>query len=89
MKTLGLLLLIAGFLWLAFHAAFQFTPFSYTRWMYHSQHLPEGKTIPRSDAINAMRDLQLELKDQHHFVLLPAMGMLVGGLTAAIGGTKP
>ena len=86
MKILGLLLLIGGFLWLAFHASS--TAFSYTRWMYHSQHLPEGKTIPRSDAINAMRDLQLELKDHHRFVLLPAMVMLVGGLTAAIGGKK-
>jgi len=88
MKLFGIALLLFGFLWIAVDTADTFVGYQHTRWMWQSQHLPEGETIKRTDAIAAMRDLSLALKDRHRVVFLPALLMLAGGLVAAFSRRK-
>jgi hypothetical protein len=83
MRLFGLTLLVSGFLWIAFDTAGSFVPYQYVHWMWHSQHLPEGETIKREDAVRAMRDLSIDLKDRHGVLVWPALLMLAGGLVAA------
>ena len=85
MRPLGLSLLLIGFLWITWDAAGGFVGYQYTRWMWHSQQLPAGDTIQRTDAVRAMRELSIALKDRHRVILLPAVLMLAGGLLAAFG----
>jgi hypothetical protein len=82
MRLLGILLLVVGFLWIAWDASDSFVGYQHMRWMWQSQHLPAGDTIPRTDAVGAMRELSLALKDRHRVILLPALLMLAGGLIA-------
>jgi hypothetical protein len=51
MRPFALLLLVAGFLWLAWYII-GFTGFQHSRWMRHTQHLPPGETISRGQAVN-------------------------------------
>lgn len=83
MRLLGILLLVVGFLWIAWDAADSFVGYQHGRWIWQSQHLPAGDTIQRTEAVGAMRELSLALKDRHRVVLLPALMMLAGGLIAA------
>ena len=84
MRTIGILLLIAGFLWIAGDG---FTNYQHARWAGQSQHLPAGETIPRAEAVRAMRKLSLALKDRHRLVLVPATLMLTGGLLVTFKGS--
>jgi hypothetical protein len=79
-KRIGIGLLVASFFWLLIDAASTFTSYQHTLWIWHSQNLPKGDTIPRDAAISAMRDLSLALKDRHRIVLIPGLFMLTGGL---------
>jgi uncharacterized membrane protein HdeD (DUF308 family) len=88
MRLLGLALLVVGFLWIAWDAASGFTTYQHSRWIWQSQHLPEGETIKRTDAIGAMRELSLALKDRHRVVVVPALLMLVGGMVTAFNPRK-
>ena len=88
MKLFGIALLLFGFLWIAVDTANTFVIYQYSHWMWQSQQLPEGETIKRADAIAAMRDLSLALKDRHRVVILPASLMLAGGLAAAFSRRK-
>ena len=83
MRLLGIILLVGGFLWIGYDAADSFVSYQHTRWIWQSQHLPAGDTIQRTDAVGAMRELSLALKDRHRVVLFPALMMLTGGLLAA------
>jgi hypothetical protein len=85
MRKAGLTLLVLGFLWIAWDAAFGFTEAQYSMWMGHSQQLPAGDTVTRSQASSAMRELSLALKDMHRVVVIPALLMLAGGFMAAFG----
>lgn len=83
MRLLGISLLLVGFLWIAWDAADSFVGYQHMRWIWPSQHLPAGETIQRTEAVSAMRELSLALKDRHRAVFVPALLMLAGGLTAA------
>ncbi len=80
MKGIGLKVLIAGFIWLMFDAVESFTSYQHTRWIWQSKHLPIGDSVPRDEAVLAMRELSLNLKNRHLIVIMPAGLMLVGGL---------
>ena len=84
MRPLGITLLVVGFLWIAWDAAFGFTGYQHVSWMWHSKELPVGETIQRKDAVGAMRDLSLKLKDRHRAIFVPALLMFIGGLTAGL-----
>ena len=88
MKLFGITLLVIGFLWISYDAAEGFVIYSYTGWMWQSQNLPAGETIKCTEAISAMRDLSLSLKDRHRHVLVPAVVMLAGGLVAGFSQRK-
>ena len=83
MKMLGLVLLLGGFLWIGWDCAADFVIYQHGRWMWQSQHLSAGDTIKRDEAIGAMRDLSIALKDRHRRVLLPAFVMFAGGFVSA------
>ena len=84
MKNIGIALLLIGFVWIAWDAADGFVNYQYVSWIWHSQHLPIGENIKRADAIAAMRELCLALKDRHQIVVIPACLMLTGGILLAI-----
>lgn len=88
-RLFGIILLVGGFLWIGYDAAEGFTQHQYTRWMWQSQNLPAGETVKRTDAISAMRELSLDLKDRHRLVFIPAALMLAGGLVAGFSQRKP
>ena len=83
MKIAGWILLILGFLWIAWDCVSGFTLVQHTRWIAETQHLPEGESIGRDDASAAMRSLALSLKDYHRMLLVPAAMMLLGGVLVA------
>jgi len=83
MRLFGIALLVVGFLWIAWDAASGFVTDQHSMWIWQSQHMPPGDTLTRSQASGAMRELSLALKDRHRVVFIPALLMLVGGLTAA------
>ena len=83
MRLLGLVLLVLGFLWIAWDTATGFVSDQHSMWVWQSQHMPPGETITRSEASGAMRELSLALKNRHRVIILPALLMLAGGLIAA------
>ena len=85
MRLSGIALLIPGFLWIAWEATDGFVSYQHARWIWQTQHLPAGESILRIDAVGAMRDMSLALKERHRMILLPASMMLTGGLMAAFG----
>jgi hypothetical protein len=80
MKRIGISLLVVGFAWLLIDAATSFTSYQHTRWIWQSQNLPAGDSVPREAAVSAMRELSLDLKNRHRVVIKPAGMMLIGGL---------
>lgn len=84
MRRLGISLLVTGFLWITWDAVDSFVGYQHKRWIWQSQHLPAGETIPRTEAVGAMRELSLALKDRHRVVLIPALLMLAGGLAIVV-----
>jgi hypothetical protein len=88
MKFLSVALLLIGFLWIAWDVFDGFVGSSYSKWMWQSQQLPAGDSIRRDDAIKAMRELSIALKDRHQQLIFPAMFMLIGGLIAIFGSQK-
>jgi hypothetical protein len=88
MRYFGIALLVVGFLWIASDAVVGFVGYQHTRWVWQSQHLPEGETIKRTEAVSAMRELSLALKDRHRVVVVPALLMLVGGMVTAFSPRK-
>ena len=89
MRSLGIVLLVTGFLWIAWDVAGGFTGYQHVRWIWQSQHLPAGETIQRTEAVGAMRELSLALKDRHRLVFVPALLMLAGGFIAAFSRSRP
>ena len=88
MRLFGIILLVGGFICIGYDAAEGFVEHQYTRWMWQSQNLPAGETVKRTDAISAMRELSLDLKDRHRVIIAPALLMLVGGLVAGFSQRK-
>jgi len=82
MKASGIAMLIAGFLWIGWDTTIGFVDDQHTIWISESQHMPPGDVLTRDQASGAMRKLSLALKDRHRVLFLPALLMLVGGLTA-------
>jgi hypothetical protein len=80
MKRIGLNILIVGFIWLMFDTISSYTSYQHRQWIWQSKNLPAGEEIPRDDAVMAMRELSLDLKDRHRVVIMPAALMLIGGL---------
>jgi hypothetical protein len=78
MRTIGYLLLNAGFLWIVWDSIHGFVAYQHSRWIWQSQQLPTGETLRREDAMTALRTLSLELKDRHRIVLIPSFMMLAG-----------
>lgn len=85
MKTIGLVFLVVGFIWIVHDTASTFVSYQHTRWIWQSKHLPAGESIPRSEAVSAMRELSLNLKNRHRVILIPTSCMLVGGLLIFFG----
>lgn len=94
---IGYILLLGGFLWLAYDVAVGFADYQYLTWIgYSKTKLPEGDSIARRDVVGIMRELCLDLKNRHRVVIVPAVLMLAGGLmigarrkSAAIAATHP
>ena len=85
MRWIGIILLVTGFLWIAWDID-DFIAYQHAHWMWQSQHLPDGDVVKRTEAVNAMRDLSLSLNDKQKTFLFPAVLMLVGGLVAGFTG---
>jgi hypothetical protein len=83
-KRVGIALLILGFLWIAWDAAFSFADDQHGIWIWTSQNMPPGDTLTRAQASASMRQLSLALKDRHRVIVIPALLMLGGGLAAAL-----
>jgi hypothetical protein len=79
MKLIGLLFLLAGFVWLLIEVE-SFTSYQHSLSIWQTQNLPPGDSIQRSDAASGMRELSLELNKRHRFTLIPGCLMLAGGL---------
>ena len=80
MRLIGFSMLLSGFLWIAWDCAEGFVQYQHALWILQTQHLPPGESIRRTDAVGAMRQLSLDLKNRHREILLPSIVMLVGGL---------
>ena len=80
MKTIGLSLLLVGFSWVIYDAVSSFTSYQHMRWILQSKNLPAGESIPRDEAVSAMRELSLTLKNRHRLIIVPSSLMLAGGL---------
>ena len=85
MKTIGLGLLVAGFIWIVFDAASSYVSYQHMRWISQSKNLPAGESIPRNIAVSAMRELSLSLKNRHRLIIVPSSFMLIGGLLIYLG----
>ncbi len=83
MRSVGLLLLVIGFLWVLIDTQAGFVAYSYLSCVQHIKHLPEGDMVTRNDAGAAMRDLSLDLKNMHKAILMPVVLMFGGGLLTA------
>jgi hypothetical protein len=79
MKLTGLVLLLAGFVWLLIEVE-SFTSYQHSLSIWQTQNLPPGDSIQRSDAASGMRELSLELNKRQRFTLIPGCLMLAGGL---------
>jgi len=80
MKTFGFGLLVAGFIWIAFDAGSSFVSYQYIGWISKSKSLPVGDAIRRKEAVSALREYGLSLRNRHRLVMLPSVLMLAGGL---------
>ena len=78
MKLSGLVLLLAGFVWLLIEVE-SFTSYQHSLSIWQTQNLPPGDSIQRSDAASGMREISLELNKRHRFTLIPGCLMLAGG----------
>ena len=56
----------------------------YSLWMWHSQNLTAGELIPRTDAVNQMKDLSLAVRNIYRPLVIPAVMILVGGVLNGI-----
>jgi hypothetical protein len=88
MRAFGIAMLVAGFLWIGWDTAIGFVDDQHTIWVSESQHMPPGDMLTRDQASGAMRNLSLALKDRHRVLFLPALLMLVGGLTATFSRSR-
>jgi hypothetical protein len=85
MRILGYILLVGGFVWLAYDGAIGFTDDQYIMWIRYSKtKLPPSDPVARRDAVGAMRGLSLDLKNRHRLVIVPGVLMLAGGLVVGI-----
>jgi hypothetical protein len=82
MKSLGLVMLIAGYGWIGFHL-FDFTSEQHAMWVAQTGKLSNGKSVTRDEASGAMREISLALNTRHKRLAIPATIMFAGGLMAA------
>ena len=80
MRITGFIILVGGFLWLAYDLRVGFTSYQYTRSIWQMQHLPAGEAIPRIEAARALGDFGVALKDRQQEALAPAVVTLAGAL---------
>jgi hypothetical protein len=80
MRTTGFIILVGGFLWLAYDFRLGFTYYQYTRSIWQMARLPAGESIPRTEAARALGDFGVALKDRQQEALVPAVVTLAGAL---------
>jgi len=83
-RPLGWFLLVGGCVILAVCFLTVAGP-THSMWIWHSQHLPEGELIPRSEAVSALREFQLKANWLFRkMIFVPTMAMFLGGLILGI-----
>jgi uncharacterized membrane protein len=88
MKTIGLTLLILGFMWIMLEITVGYSVNSYTQSMWHQKNLSQTETIPRSEVISTLNSLTLSLKKHQSRIFLPAFAMLLGGIITTFAKPK-
>jgi hypothetical protein len=81
-------LMIVGFVWIAGVCRDLFCAQHHTLWIWHSQNLTAGEMIPRTDAVDQMRKLELAIQDVYQPLVIPAGLILLGGILNGIGRRK-
>ena len=74
-----------GFIWIAGVCLDLFGAQHHVLWLWHSQNLTTGETIPRADAVANMRNLELAIHGKYQSLVIPAGLMLLGGI---LNGTR-
>ena len=87
-KVIAYAFMLIGFTWITGVCLDLFSAPHHTLWIWHSQHLTAGETIPRDDAVGQMRKLELAIQDVYQPLVIPAFLMLVGGILNGIGKRK-
>ncbi len=88
MKTIGLTLLIIGFMWIMLEITVGYSANSYTQSVWHQKNLSQSETIPRSEVISALNSLTLSLKKHQSRIFLPAFAMLLVGIMTTFAKPK-
>ncbi len=80
--------MIIGFVWIAGVCLDLFGAHHHVLWIWHTQNLTAGETIPRTDAVDQMRKLELAIQDVYQPLVIPAGLILLGGILNGIGRRK-
>jgi hypothetical protein len=84
MRRLGFIILILSFLVIVGMAT-MISSHTHSAWIWHTQQLATHTELTQDVASSEMRDLSLGFNRRFRLVLIPASGMLLGGLLAAMG----
>ena len=84
-KLIAYTLMLIGFAWIAIVCLDLLVALHHTLWICHVQNLPPGDMIPRGEAIDQMRSLELAIQDVYQPLVIPAFMIVVGGI---LNGTK-
>jgi hypothetical protein len=87
-KLIAYALMAIGFIWIAGVCLDLFGARHHVLWIWHSQNLTAGEQIPRTDAVNQMRKLELAIQDVYQPLVIPAGLILLGGILNGIGKRK-
>ena len=87
-KVISYALLLIGFVWIAGVCLDLFSAQHHSLWVWHSQNLTAGESIPRDDAVSQMRKLELAIQNVYQPLVIPALLMLIGGILNGIKKNK-
>lgn len=73
-----------GLIWIAGICLDLFGAQHHVLWIWHSQNLTAGEMIPRSDAVEQMRKLELAIQDVYQPLVIPAALIVLGGILNGI-----
>jgi hypothetical protein len=88
MKTAGIVIACLGLLWVMHDCLIGFTSYQHLNWVVSSKHLSDSETISRDEAVTAMRDISLDLKNRHRIILIPTALMVLGGVLVIVDGRR-